>query len=117
MPDEKKLVRIKPSLQREIHIFEGFPIKKSDGWCALPADVADRAAEEPVFDQYPDGDRVFDVKEMAVAARIERAERKKIDPAGTAEAPKELKPTEAPADRVEQASPAARRGSRRATSE
>lgn len=86
------LVRIKPHTKRELHSAAGVTIKKKDGWVRVPRDVAAILAEEPLSILGTNGLKVFDVKEEDEAQAIEEQERTKVEPAGTASAPKVMMP-------------------------
>lgn len=108
--DAVLLVRIKPSVKREIHVFEGYAIKKAKGWYELPADVAKRAAREPLSDADPNGAKVFDVLGLEEATAVAEAEKVIEDPRGTIDAPVRARPMgEPPAPPPPPAEPPARR--------
>jgi hypothetical protein len=89
-----KLVRIKPTNNREVHIAHGVKIAKSDGWCRVPAATADALAKEPMNELNPLASvMVFDVMNEADAAEIAEAEREYVEPPGTVDAPKDKTPS------------------------
>lgn len=115
---EKTLrVRIKPSSPREQHIdvATGISIKKSDGWCDVERGAALQLAEIPLHELNPDSSpRVFDVCTAEEALQIEDDETEKIDPSGTAGAPKVKRAAAFSDERVERGSPREQRQNRRA---
>lgn len=86
---ETKLVRIKPTSPRGVHVFEGYVFEKARGWYKdIPADVASRLAEERLHDlPTSEAPFVFDVKDLEAAQAVHEVETKKEDPAGTPEKP------------------------------
>jgi hypothetical protein len=90
-----KLVRIKPSNNREVHGACGVTIKKSDGWCRVPTHVADELAKERMNELNPMASaHVFDVYEEDEAKEVAELEAIKEEPAGTIDRPKDKAPAE-----------------------
>lgn len=91
MPDIK-LVRIKPNSPRAVHVVQGYHFRKADGWCRVPAHIADLCAVEVLHDMNPDASPlIFDVMDQEVAAARAEAEKRLVEPAGTPEKPKEIR--------------------------
>jgi hypothetical protein len=88
-----KLVRIKPTNKRELHSACGVTIRKSDGWCRVPAATADQLEDEKMNDLNPEqSPAVFDVMEEEEAREVSEAENIKVEPAGTVDKPKDKVP-------------------------
>jgi hypothetical protein len=99
MAEVMKLVRIKPTSPREVHVIFGRTFRKEKGWYKVPASLAAALADEPLSDTSPEtGVKVFDVADEVVAKSIVVAETRKADPAGTVDRPAmcEDEPTAAP---------------------
>lgn len=90
------LVRIRPDSPREMHIAEGRTFRKAGGWYQCPSkELADALREIPENDLNPmSGPMVFEVKEREEAKIIDEREKKRADPAGTPEQPRQ--PAEVP---------------------
>lgn len=116
MAEATKLVRIKPTSVREVHVIFGRTFRKEKGWYKVPVALADALAVEPLNDATPDdGMKVFDVADESVAKVIANAETRKEDPRGTVDKPAVFddEPTAAPTVQSIEAAAAAPAGQRR----
>jgi hypothetical protein len=105
-PAKKKLVRIRPSSPREVYVFQGFYFKREDGWVEVPAAVARACEDETTNELNPTaGEPIFDVKDVDEAAKIAELEKKRVEPAGTPDKPKQPQ-------RTPEAKPEAKRNKR-----
>ncbi len=89
MAADNKLVRIKPENNRLSHTAFGVTIQKEKAWHKVPAGIAAQLAEERMADN-PNSPRVFDVVDQDEARELVEAENRKVEPAGTVEAPREV---------------------------
>ncbi len=82
------LLRIRPHLPREVHVFQGKRIVKSKGWHAVSPDFAAAAAREPFSDLDPASQLLFEIRTVSEARQVEKAERERADvEIGTADTP------------------------------
>jgi hypothetical protein len=110
---ETMLVRIKPRNNRDQHVIlhagKSYPFTKARGWHEVPVAIAKIAEEEQMSDLKPDSPKVFDVKGVAEAQAVVKAEVVREEPAGTPDRPHVVKPQDMGSG-VEAQAPAKKRG-------
>jgi hypothetical protein len=84
---QELLVRIKPNLPRETHVFGGLTIRKAKGWHTVPAGVGQAMRSEPLSDTDPASPLLFDVMTEEQAREIVTREAHRADPSGTPDVP------------------------------
>lgn len=85
------LVRIAPTNPRESHYVAGVHIKKTDGWCEVPASTAKKLANERMNVLNPaQSPPVFEVSSKEDAEAQEEAEKKAADKPGSVAEPKRI---------------------------
>lgn len=89
MPVELR-ARIKPSNNRETHVCHGIQFRKKTAWYVVTEQLSRLLEKEFMTDGDPNTPCVFDVKTKEEADRIVQSERKRVDQAGTVDAPREV---------------------------
>lgn len=106
MAESHLWVRIRPANKKSSHTSFGYTIRKEDGWCKVPAAAALELKAEKMNELNPEtSPPIFDVCTQEEAAALEARERIKVEPRGTADAPKSK--VAAPVEEDESMPPAA----------